>query len=418
MTSFERFERQIPELMTELEPVVIPDYFDDMLLQTATHRQRPAWSYLERWLPMGTIAQALPIRTVPWRPILVLAMLLILIAAGLFAYVGSQARLPPPFGPARNGQIVFSTSDGDIVTADATTGSVRTLIGGPELDSDPWFSPDGTKFAFARRINGTRAAVFTAKADGSSPRQLLEPAPAITWFDWSPSGDRFTLIREGDDPGTVAVVDAADGSSTSFHLDLAIAEVSWLPAQDRLIVTADSMGPGGPEHGVYVVRSDGTGLRTLVAGPAVINSPTISPDGSRLAYTTWGDGAEGRTHIIDIESGDEVTSDFSPGYTYTDLSPEFSPDGTKLMVERYDADGYRLTIMPVDGRGPVIPMGTYRPEGTDGARAKFSPDGTKVLATYQNDRSTWLLDVATGVGVPTDWQVPIGSAGSWQRLAP
>ena len=59
MTAFDRFERAIPELMTELAPSHVPDYFDDLLQQTARTRQRPAWSALERWLPMD-VALARP----------------------------------------------------------------------------------------------------------------------------------------------------------------------------------------------------------------------------------------------------------------------------------------------------------------------------------------------------------------------
>ncbi len=54
---FDRFEREIPDLMEELAPTRRPDYFDEMLRATAAARQRPAWSSLERWLPMGEIAR-------------------------------------------------------------------------------------------------------------------------------------------------------------------------------------------------------------------------------------------------------------------------------------------------------------------------------------------------------------------------
>ena len=43
MTAFDRIEPRIPELMDELAPAQVPDYFDDMLRQTARTRQRPAW---------------------------------------------------------------------------------------------------------------------------------------------------------------------------------------------------------------------------------------------------------------------------------------------------------------------------------------------------------------------------------------
>ena len=42
---------------------------------------------------------------------------------------------------------------------------------------------------------------------------------------------------------------------------------------------------------------------------------------------------------------------------------------------------------------PPVAMGVAHPEMTNGARVTFSPDGTKVLATYQDDGTTWLLDV-------------------------
>ena len=45
MSNFERFERSIPGLMDDLAPAGTPDYFDDLLRTTATHRQRPAWSF-------------------------------------------------------------------------------------------------------------------------------------------------------------------------------------------------------------------------------------------------------------------------------------------------------------------------------------------------------------------------------------
>jgi hypothetical protein len=102
MTTFDRFERSIPELMTELAPARVPEYLDDMLRQTAGATQRPAWSFPERWLPVEITARPLSMRSFPWRPVLVLALVVALIAAGLALYAGSQNRVPTPFGPAGN----------------------------------------------------------------------------------------------------------------------------------------------------------------------------------------------------------------------------------------------------------------------------------------------------------------------------
>ncbi len=421
MTTFERFEQSIPELMTELAPARVPDYFDDMLRQTAANRQRPAWASLERWLPMGVLARTEPMRPVPWRAVGVLATLAILLAAlvGAALLIGSTPRLPEPFGLARNGSIVFSTVDGRIVSADPGTGTTTTLIDSPELESNPWFSNDGTRFAFDRRTPGGPAALFIANADGTGLRQLAEPAPEISWFEWSPTGDRIALARNGDPSGLVTIMDPSDGSTTTFQLELEIATAVWRPNSDQLVITTHSTTPeGSAEQGFYLVRSDGTGLKPIVVGPTVINTPSLSPDGSKLAYSTWDTGAEGRTHIIDIETRTEAAVDFAPDFEFTDLNPILSPDGKHFVVHRSAADGYRLTILSIDGKSPPVPMGAAHPDMTDGASVLFSPDGTKVLATYRDDGTTWLFDVATGEGDQMAWTVPVSTSATWQRLAP
>jgi hypothetical protein len=68
----------------------------------------------------------------------------------------------------------------------------------------------------------------------------------------------------------------------------------------------------------------------------------------------------------------------------------------------------------VDG-GSATAIGPTHRTGTDGATTEFSPDGTQVLVTYNDDGATWLLDV-DGSG---ERQLPVSSEGgtSWQRLA-
>ena len=129
MTAFDRVERHLPELFDEIAGAGIPDYFDDMLQSTTQARQRPAWSSLERWLPMGVIARPLPIRPIPWRLIAVAALLVVLAAATL-VYVGSRRVAPPPFGLARNGALLIGTADGDIVTVDPATGRAVPVVSG------------------------------------------------------------------------------------------------------------------------------------------------------------------------------------------------------------------------------------------------------------------------------------------------
>ena len=99
-----------------------PDYFDDLLWQTARTSQRPAWTLLERWLPMADIARQPALRR-RCRGARSLACRSSSAAPrrGPALVTARSRKLPPPFGLARNGLVVYA-QDGDIYTADPATG--------------------------------------------------------------------------------------------------------------------------------------------------------------------------------------------------------------------------------------------------------------------------------------------------------
>src|SRR5262245_43116747 len=123
MTSFDRFERGLPELFEELAAARVPDYFDDLLTRTQATRQRPQWAFPERWSPMSALTRRFAaVPRIPWRlgvavALLALAALLVAVAAGVLL----KAPLAP-YGPAGNGQVVFVDPDGLIRAGDLATG--------------------------------------------------------------------------------------------------------------------------------------------------------------------------------------------------------------------------------------------------------------------------------------------------------
>ena len=420
MTAFDRIEPRLPELMAELAPASVPDYFDDMLRQTGRTRQRPAWASLERWLPMDVVARPKVLRAPALRPLLVLLLIGLLIAASVALYAGSQqTRLPAPFGPARNGAVLVANG-GDIVAVDPVTGTQTMLIEGSTNDIAPWFSRDGQRFLYLRTLGGQQEQ-WIADADGSNQRQLV-PASAV-WVEWASEGDRIVVSRTATGGGEeTSIVNVADGTSTPLD-NAEIRNPFWRPGHDQLIFSTDSEG-----HEYHVINADGTGLRRIEGVSAdAINNPVFSPDGSSLAYTTWADGVglQGRIHIVDIDDGVDQALMFDGSEGTNEFPYQFSPDGSRLLVERHGGDasfevngeqGYRLVIVPANGGGPVMPIGPAMPSSTGGAVAEFSPDGTQVLAYYNHDRSTWLLQADGSGGEEVDWD-PEG-AFTWQRLAP
>ena len=140
MTARGRFDDRLPDLLAELAPARVPDYFHDLLRAVERTPQRPAWRSPERWLPMGVIARPAPLGLPSWRPLLILGLLLVALVAGTALVAGSfRGRLAPPFGLAANGPIAFATADGDILAVDPATGRTTDLVAGVAVDSAPWF---------------------------------------------------------------------------------------------------------------------------------------------------------------------------------------------------------------------------------------------------------------------------------------
>ncbi len=156
MTAFERPERrarlegELREFLGGEAQLSHADYLDDILLESAGMRQRPSWTFPERWLPMAfaTSGVIAPLR-IPWRFLAVAALLVVLTLGGLL-YTGAQRHLPAPFGRAENGLVAYGAG-GDILTVDLATGARRAVVAGPTIDGTPRFSRDGSRIAFLRR---------------------------------------------------------------------------------------------------------------------------------------------------------------------------------------------------------------------------------------------------------------------------
>jgi Tol biopolymer transport system component len=391
MTAFDRVERHLPELFDEIAGAGIPDYFDDMLQSTTQARQRPAWSSLERWLPMGVIARPVPIRPFPWRLIAIAAVLVILAAAAL-VYVGSRRVAPPPFGVARNGALLIGTADGDIVTVDPATGREVPVVSGSTFDGGPYYSHDGQRFVFDRGTSKTDAAtaLYLANADGSDVRELFPADTAIGWFEWSPTDDHALITPTVGGKGTIVIVNLADRSRTNVPTDLDVTAASWRPNHDQFVVTAKS---GDTNSTFWVVNTDGSGKRQIPVSLYAINTPALSPDGTRLAYATWEpDGLPGRIRIVDIDTGGDRS--LTPGNrdVYVWQNPWFSPDGTRILVDRFIQGTFtsQMAILATDGSGDATVFGpmTENPP----ADTIYSPDGTTIIATYSNAGETWTFD--------------------------
>ncbi len=134
----------------------------------------------------------------------------------------------------------------------------------------------------------------------------------------------------------------------------------------------------------------------LPIGPEVahrlrtISDPSISPNGSRVAYTiSWAEqpSLEGRSRIMmqGLEGGE--AEEFTQGDR--DTAPRFSPDGLTLAFLRRDADGKRQ-VWVMTANGGEAHMVSATPLGV--SEFVWSPDGARLAFCADVDPSTEVED--------------------------
>ena len=145
------------------------------------------------------------------------------------------------------------------------------------------------------------------------------------------------------------------------------------------------------DYDIYTARPDGSDVRVISSSPGYDAEPTLSPDGSRIVFTSTRDG-DLNIYSMKPDGSDVRQLTDEPGY---DGGPFYSPDGTKIVYRaRYPESEEELADyqgLLADGlvRPGVLDIyvmdadGSNRIRLTDNGAANFAPffhpSGEKVI---------------------------------------
>jgi hypothetical protein len=430
MTSPRRLEQDLPALLADLYLAGTPDYRDDLLRRTARTRQRHAWTFPERWLPMDIATRSASTPAFPWRQIGVVALLGLLIAAAAAVYVGSQPRLADPFGLAANGELAF-IRDGDVVVRSTVDGSTRSLLTSPETETFALHSPRGDRLAVLRETTAGEE-IWVGTANGGDMTMIGGPYQQL-WLEWSPDQTQLAVAHVVNGLPTMELV-GADGSGSRRVVDMPAEAPTFRPPDGKQLVFR------GQEDGVWgyylVDVAGGDPMRLAIEGMGLdggdydLGAPTWSPTGYQLAFHTLIPlpQSQGRTPgfritVASIALDGTVTElrplEFDP-FSDDELNPVFTADGQSLIFQqRFGLLGqtdYTVAawIAPADG-GPATALGVESRNG-DGIGFAPSPDGRSIFVHLFGEAQDWVADSA--VGAPSLTDIASSSGVSWQRRAP
>lgn len=315
------------------------------------------------------------------------AALLITLCVGL-AVAGVAARVDAPREKTRIFVDGYRPMRSELMIAEADGRTPRKLLPGAELDYNGSFSSDGRSVVFTSERSGS-ADIFRVLADGTGVERLTD----------HPAYDDQAALSP--DNRSVAFVSTRDHGSTDIYLlDLATRKVrnvtnapggdfrpSWSPDGQQIAFASDR-GTGFPhaagrwEHlhalSVYVIRPDGTGLRTLTTDPAMAaGSPKWSADGKRIVFyevpvkdtfvaRMAGAGPPSRIVSIDVGTGARTVHASTPGQA---RSPQFVGPDRIAYLARTDRDRMATLTFTTGEQGPL----------EDTANPAWSPDGTQVV---------------------------------------
>jgi Tol biopolymer transport system component len=312
----------------------------------------------------------------------------------------------------------FAPVNTDIFVADADGSHARPLVSDPALDTDAAFAPDGRGVVFTSTRDGV-GDIYRADVDGSGLTRLTNDPAYDGQGAWSPDGRSLAFVSSRSGQADIWILDLQTGATRNLTGHPAgDFRPAWSPDGQWIAFSSDreSRHPRAKAQffplqstEIFIVRSDGGGLRQITHNDAVVGSPSWSADGRSLfVYEASLADVEnivsvrrlrGTTQIVRIEvaSGERTELTSGPG-------EKWSPQPLAGGRIGYASGG-------LDGGVEFV-------GGAPGARGEirnphWSPDGSRLVFQREMD-SNWPPFQTWSSREPTVKLVRMGVFPSWR----
>ena len=272
--------------------------------------------------------------------------------------------------PGRNGLIAFvahtqsAAEAGGIAVVRPDGRGMRKLSRNPS-DRSPAWSPDGRRLVFERR-----GQIYVINGDGTGLRRVTRLLTDAREPAWSPEGRQIVFTREA---RAALLVVNADGTGQrvlfSRGIDDTIDRPAWSPDGRWIAFGLREYGAGS----IAMIRRDGRFLRYVTDGRvepdetaapgewADDHTPDWSPDGSRILFTrvVWLCPRCDQEEIFSVKADGSDVRWVTRDQSYASSRPSWSPDGNRIVAETsagiaiFDVTGKRLRILDRLGTEPA-----------------------------------------------------------------
>jgi len=276
-------------------------------------------------------------------------------------------------------------------------GAIR-LTSSKKPETSPRWSPDGRSLAFLSSRDGKKTQVYLLDRRGGDAQVLTDYKTGVASFAWSPDSSRLAIVVSDPDPNdSEAEKDDASGQAkkpkphvitrlqfmrdgegyltdvkrhihvfdTATKKEFEVAHDRWddgapVWSPDGTLIAFSANRTDNPDANdntdVFVVEARaGAKPRALTTSPGSDGSPAFSPDGKSIAYVQGGDSkdiwyATNNVAVIAVSGGTPRV--LTPNVDRNIRSPQFTPDGTKVLFLLEEGGNVHLASVPAGG-GPI-----------------------------------------------------------------